>query len=108
VPVYRVLSERGQDPVMWARFLHERVDAVTFTSPSTVRHLVELLDADAGRVLGRTTLACIGPVTAEAIRARGLAVGPVAETYTIPGLVEALRQHFGRAAAVAVDRGEER
>jgi uroporphyrinogen III methyltransferase / synthase len=81
----------------------DRVDAITFTSSSTVRSLVAGLRA-AGRepreALDGITLAAIGPITAETLRAEGLAPGLVAEEYTIPGLVRALVKHFGRADIV--------
>jgi uroporphyrinogen III methyltransferase / synthase len=101
VPVYRVEAERKQGAAAWQRLLHETVDAVTFTSPSTVRHFVELLGASSPRVLDPALVACIGPITAAAARAFGLSVGLVAETYTIPGLVDALRGRLGRAAYTA-------
>jgi uroporphyrinogen III methyltransferase/synthase len=69
-----------------------RVDAVMFTSSSTVEHLCDLLGAHAGALLARPLVACIGPVTAETARARGLRVhvtAPAAE-YTVQGLVDAL------------------
>jgi len=101
VPVYRVEVEREQGPAAWQRLLHETVDAVTFTSPSTVRNLVELLGAESSRVLGSAIVACIGPITAAAARQCGLSVGLVAETYTIPGLVDALRGRLGRKVSAA-------
>lgn len=100
VPVYRVDVERDQDPEMRRR-LAERVDAVTFTSPSTVRNFVELLGAETFSLIGTSVVACIGPVTAAAARSAGLVVDVVAETYTIPGLADALRRRLGRAASVA-------
>ena len=99
VPVYRVEAELDQHPEMRRR-LSSAVDAVTFTSPSTVRNFVELLGADASRLLGGALVACIGPVTAAAARSRGLRVGLVADTYTVPGLVDALRRRLGQASAV--------
>jgi len=101
VPVYRVDVEREQAPRAWTRLLHESVDAVTFTSPSTVRNLIELLGAETPRVLGPALVACIGPVTAAAAQECGLTVGLVADTYTIPGLVDALRGRLGRAVSAA-------
>ena len=101
VPVYRVEMEREQDPAAWKRFLLGTIDAVTFTSPSTVRHFVELVGAEGSRVLGVVIIACIGPVTAAAAREFGLPVGLIAETYTIPGLVDALRGRLGRACSAA-------
>jgi uroporphyrinogen-III synthase len=65
------------------------IHVVTFTSPSTVHNLLTLT----GNVVpGTTVVACIGPVTADAARNAGLRVDIVAETYSIPGLVDALIQ----------------
>lgn len=95
VPVYRVEADRQQDPLTVQRLLRETIDAVTFTSPSTVRNFLELLGQDVAPALGHSLVACIGPVTAAAARECGVAVGLVAETYTIPGLVEALLGRLG-------------
>jgi len=91
VAVYRTEVERAQAPEARRRLLEAPVDAVTFTSSSTVRSFVELLGPDADRMLRGALVACIGPVTAATARDLGLQVGLVAEHYTIPGLVEALR-----------------
>lgn len=101
VPVYRVEMERAQDLGAWTRLRHVTIDAVTFTSPSTVRHFVELAGPEGPRMLGAALIACIGPVTAAAAREFGLPAGVIAETYTIPGLVEALRGRLGRAFSSA-------
>jgi len=76
-----------------------RLDAVTFTSPSTVRQFLRLAGPEAPRVLAGAIVACIGPVTAEAARESGLRVGAVATTYTLAGLVGALRDALGPAPA---------
>ena len=58
--VYRMLLER-------------QIDAVTFTSPSTVRNFVQLLGEEPAADLLRTTsVASIGPVTAEAAQRFGI------------------------------------
>jgi uroporphyrinogen III methyltransferase/synthase len=101
VPVYRIETEREQDSGAWTRLLHGTVDAVTFTSPSTVRHFLELLGAEGSYVLDAAIIACIGPVTAGAARELGLSVGVIADAYTIPGLAEALRGRLGRAVSAA-------
>jgi uroporphyrinogen III methyltransferase / synthase len=68
-----------------------RVDAVLFTSSSTVDNLCDLLGADRAAVLlDRVRVACIGPVTAGSARARGLRVDVAAAEFTVPGLVGAL------------------
>ncbi len=94
VPAYRTDVERSHAPEVRWRLLHERLDAVTFTSSSTVRNFAELVGTDAPRLLGATVVACIGPVTAETARDLGFPVGTVARDYTLRGLVEALRAAF--------------
>ena len=68
-------------------------DAVTFTSPSTVRSYLET----AGPLAVPAVVACIGPVTAAAARQRHLDVDVVADVHTMEGLVEALASHFDAA-----------
>jgi uroporphyrinogen-III synthase len=77
--------------------LAQGVQAVTFTSPSTVQGFIELIrqaGLDPRNLPGSPCLACIGPITAEAIRRNGLRPGPVAVRYTSQGLVEALIAYF--------------
>ena len=71
------------------------IDAVTFTSSSTVEHLCDALEARAIPLLAKTTVASIGPITTETAKKRGIRVDVMAEEYTIPGLVSALEKHFG-------------
>ncbi len=98
VAAYRTVVERDHAPEVRRRLETERVDAVTFTSSSTVAHFVELLAGDVERVVGAALIACIGPVTAATARALGLRVAVVATDYTIPGLVAALRDALTGAA----------
>jgi uroporphyrinogen III methyltransferase/synthase len=75
--------------------LDRQIDAVTFTSASTVRHFVELLGTEqAPDLLAPTVIAAIGPVTAESAQQLGLNPVVVPAHYTIPALVEALVDHF--------------
>lgn len=64
------------------------VDAVTFTSASTVRGFVNAL----GAAKGTPKVVCIGPVTAAAARDAGLRPAVVAKPHTIEGLVAALER----------------
>ena len=73
--------------------LRSGIDVATFTSSSTVTNLVGLLDGGAD-VLSGVLIACIGPVTAETAGRMGLDVDIVAREHTVPGLVEALEEHF--------------
>ena len=69
------------------------VDAVTFTSSSTVRNLVRLLDDDIS-ALSDTIIACIGPVTAATAGRYGLKVDIVAKVAAVDRLAGALAEHF--------------
>ncbi len=65
-------------------------DIVTFASASAVDGFCANV-ADAPTTLAGKTVACIGPVTAAAARAAGIRVDVVAATFTVEGLLEALR-----------------
>jgi len=64
------------------------VDAVTFTSASTVRGFVHAL----GAARGNPKVVCIGPVTSREAREHGFPVSAVARPHTIEGLVAALER----------------
>lgn len=70
----------------------ESCDIVTFTSASTVEQWVAAFGADCVPA----TVACIGPVTADAARRAGFTVAVIAEVHTIDGLVDALVDHFAQ------------
>jgi uroporphyrinogen-III synthase len=67
------------------------VDAVTFTSASTVRGFVGAL----GAAKGAPKVVCIGPVTAREAREHGFTVSAVANPHTLGGLVLALERVLG-------------
>jgi uroporphyrinogen-III synthase len=69
----------------------QRPTAITFTSSSTAKNFVELLnEPDPAKALRGITIASIGPVTSETLDLLGLRVDVEAKDYTIPGLVQAL------------------
>ena len=73
------------------------VDAITFTSASTVRGFLEGMGSaglPAAERLRGVTLAAIGPITARALRENALEPAVLAAEHTMPGLVEALAEHF--------------
>jgi uroporphyrinogen-III synthase len=75
--------------------LAQPVDAVTFTSPSAVAHLFELLGEARTRELARSArFAAIGPTTAAALAARGVARVVVSRRQTGEDLAQALEAAF--------------
>ena len=87
------LSRRDCRPTARAALAEGRVDAVTFTSASTVRGFAAAL----GEVRGAPKVVAIGPVTAKEARAHGFTVHAVARPHTTDGLVDALERVFSRA-----------
>ena len=72
------------------------IDAVTFTSSSTVRNLATLLGGDVDALRG-AVVACIGPQTAEAAMEAGLPPQVVSEEPSVDALVGALRRYAAEA-----------
>ena len=89
---YRNLPVEGVSELAKQAFI-DGVDVVTFTSSSTVRNLVEMLNGDRN-ALNASFIACIGPVTAATARELGLRVDLEASEHTVEGLVDALTRHF--------------
>jgi uroporphyrinogen III methyltransferase/synthase len=99
VAAYRTLPggrERDADQDIYRMLLEGRIDAVTFTSASTVKNFAKILGEEQAADLLRTTVvASIGPVTAAAAHQLGIQTRVMPERYTIPDLVDALVEHFG-------------
>ena len=72
-----------------------RIDAVTFTSGSTVENLADALGPDAAFILRGAKTFSIGPITTAAARQRGILVAATAPSPTISGLISALEGYFG-------------
>ena len=97
---------REGGPDIYRMLLDREIDAVTFTSASTVRNFAEILGPDqAADLLHSTAVAAIGPVTAEAAQQLGIAVAVIPERYTVPDLVDALVEHF-RVNTAGGDSGQ--
>lgn len=72
-----------------------QVDLITFTSSSTVKNFMALLPPEKSvDLLKGVTLASIGPITTETAQSLGLSVAITAETFTIPGLCQAIADHY--------------
>ncbi len=92
-------SAEGRDTLA-GRFEAGEVDCVTFTASSTVENFVRAFGAeDSARLLRKTKVACIGPITADTARGYGIEVAAEAGEYTIPGLVETVVDLFAAEPA---------
>jgi uroporphyrinogen III methyltransferase/synthase len=88
VDAYRTRFARSLSPEARAALRAGDVDAVTFTSASTVQGFVNAVSV----VRGDPKVVCIGPVTARAARDRGLRVSTVADPHSVAGLVAAVER----------------
>lgn len=103
VDAYRVRPATSLPAAARRELAAGHVDAVTFTSASSVRAFTglaaDLLSPSTGRTAaGRPAgpaIVCIGPVTAAEVRSQGMRVRRVASPHTIEGLVEAVERALG-------------
>lgn len=86
--VQTVIAYRTVRPTIQVDF-SQPIDAITFTSASTVHHFMAWFDE-----IGESRIVCIGTVTAEAVREYGLSVHAIAEPHTLEGLIRALCRLF--------------
>jgi uroporphyrinogen-III synthase len=92
VDAYRTVLPRSLPREARVALASGEVDALTFTSASTVRGFIGAVDI----VRGHPKVVCIGPVTAKQARAVGLHVHGVADPHTTDGLVARLERLFER------------
>ena len=93
LPVYRTVAAQTDLRGLARDIAGGRIDAVTFTSSSTVRCFVDRVGPEVA-TSGRFVAATIGPITGGTARALGLREVMEAELHTVPGLVELLLRRF--------------
>lgn len=80
---------------LYGQLLDRRIDAVTFTSATTVRAFVEIYGTEqAPDLLSGTVVATIGPAAADAAARAGIRVHVMTEGATVAALVDGLIRHF--------------
>jgi uroporphyrinogen III methyltransferase/synthase len=94
VTAYETRTAQTDAPDLIARLAAGTIDMVTFTSSSTVKNFHRLLPPDrVDRLMKGVSVASIGPITSQTARDLGLTVTIEADTYTIPGLIQAIVSH---------------
>ncbi|HJS42052.1 MAG TPA: uroporphyrinogen-III synthase [Gemmatimonadales bacterium] len=93
LPVYRTVPTQTDLHGLAQEITGGRIDAVTFTSSSTVRYFVDLIGRDVA-TSGRFVAATIGPITGGTARELGLREVMEANPHTVPGLVRSLLRRF--------------
>ncbi|MGC7870944.1 uroporphyrinogen-III C-methyltransferase [Desulfosporosinus sp. SYSU MS00001] len=89
VPAYKTILGNANRADLQRMLQNKEIDRVTFTSSSTVKNFIKLLDGKI-ELLQNVVLYSIGPITSATAREMGLTIHREASEYTIQGLVEAL------------------
>ncbi|MGC1183637.1 MAG: uroporphyrinogen-III synthase, partial [Candidatus Dormiibacterota bacterium] len=93
VSLYRMIPDAGSRSALDRAMADPSLDCILFASGSSVECFRALWGP--GTIPGSVLIACIGPVTAAAATASGLAPDVVAEEYSLEGLVGALEMRLG-------------
>ena len=88
--LYETTQDTSQQEALVTALTEGNVDYITFTSSSTVTNTIQLLGDDALKLLGKTKVACIGPITAATAMSAGLKPAIISDVYTTDGLVNAI------------------
>jgi len=99
VAAYRSEVPSGPRRAEVGRLLEEgRIDVVIFSASSTVNNLARIFpDQPLSRLLDRTKVAVIGPITAKTAQAHGLQVAVQPREYTLEALLQSLVEWRTRA-----------
>jgi uroporphyrinogen-III synthase len=96
VEAYQTVVPEDAKKRLQSIFSDGPVDAITFTSSSTVKNFLSLTTAtDVPGKLAKVKFASIGPVTSDTLREFGLPVHVEADEYTMEGLAQAIVRLFG-------------
>jgi uroporphyrinogen III methyltransferase/synthase len=98
-PVYENCPAAGDKESLREELQNGEVEMVTFTSSSTVRNFLAMIDAEnqeeLQQLLSGIKIAAIGPITAKTVTDNGLHVDVQPKEYTIAGLIEAIVDYYG-------------
>ena len=93
-PAYKTILPETSVSTLAKRLEAGSIDIITFTSSSTVKNFLALTGEKLLPAIKKTTIACIGPVTAKTARDAGLNVEIVPEEYTVPTLLDSIEAFF--------------
>ena len=97
IPIYETVLDAAEAESLRQMLQNNELDALTFTSSSTVRNFAQAITsgnlAELSALIGVTLVAAIGPVTADTLRELGITPQVVAQEHTLPGLLLALEEH---------------
>ncbi|MDD2390627.1 MAG: uroporphyrinogen-III C-methyltransferase [Desulfobacterales bacterium] len=97
ISAYRTRQVCDHAGTLLSELENNAIDMVTFTSSSTVTNFKAFLPAEKQQALMKdVAVACIGPITADTAKHAGFNVDIIAESFTIPGLCDAIETYYSR------------
>lgn len=95
VTAYLTEKVRDNADLLVKQLEDNAIDLITFTSSSTVKNFKNLLPPkEFTRLIDGIAIASIGPITTDTATESGFKVAISAESYTIPGLCEAILKYY--------------
>jgi uroporphyrinogen III methyltransferase/synthase len=95
IAAYHTINDTDNAAPLIRQLEQKEIDLITFTSSSTVTNFRKLIPDDRfTTLLENVTIASIGPITSETAKKNGFSVHIEAESYTIPGLCEAIVKEY--------------
>jgi uroporphyrinogen-III synthase len=96
VIVYETVPDGRNREEAGKKLRNGEIDALTFTSGSTVRFFVEILkdELNLNSALNGVIVAVIGPSTKKAAEKLGIRIDVVPEEFTVPSMLDALEKAF--------------
>ena len=95
VTAYCTIAVQVNADLILKRLREKTIDLITFTSSSTVQNFHSLFPSgDLENLMRGVVVASIGPITADSALNLGFDVHIVAESFTIPGLCQAIKQYY--------------
>lgn len=99
VVAYQTRTPIGARDELLAIFSNNKIDLITFTSPSTVINLSELVNPESlTNLLENTAVACIGPVSLKAAQDFGLKVEVCPTQSTALDFAQAIRDYLNKSS----------
>ena len=95
VEAYQTVQPEYSQDQLGKLFKSDKIDMITFTSPSTVTNFLALLKGKPiYEEISKVGVACIGPVTAQKAKEVGLRVAVAPDEYTVDALTRAIVEYY--------------
>lgn len=95
LPIYETVLPQTSSALLKKAF-SSAIDLITFTSSSTVENFFKLLEIEGLTLPKDVVLASIGPITSQTLMNFGYKPQIEAKVFTIPGLIDAIREFYLR------------